>query len=35
MPTRLTGADALDDEVLANTPRRPAAADIHATLLAC
>jgi alcohol dehydrogenase len=28
-------ADALDDEVLANTPRPPAAADIHAILLAC
>jgi alcohol dehydrogenase len=28
-------ADALDDEVLANTPRRPAAADIQAILLAC
>jgi alcohol dehydrogenase len=27
--------DALDDEVLANTPRQPAAADIHAILLAC
>ena len=27
-------ADALDDEVLANTPRRPAAADIHAILQA-
>jgi alcohol dehydrogenase len=27
-------ADALDDEVLANTPRRPSAADIHAILLA-
>jgi alcohol dehydrogenase len=27
--------DALDDEVLANTPRPPAAADIHAILLAC
>jgi alcohol dehydrogenase len=28
-------ADALDDEVLANTPRPPAAADIHTILLAC
>jgi alcohol dehydrogenase len=28
-------ADALDDEVLANTPRQPAAADINAILLAC
>jgi alcohol dehydrogenase class IV len=27
-------ADALDDEVLANTPRPPGAADIHAILLA-
>ena len=27
-------ANALDDEVLANTPRRPAAADIRAILLA-
>jgi hypothetical protein len=41
MPTRLTvhcqqiTADALDDGVLANTPRPPAAADIHAILLAC
>jgi alcohol dehydrogenase len=28
-------ADALDDEVLANTPRPPAADDIHAILVAC
>ena len=27
-------ADALDDEVLANTPRRPDAADIRSILLA-
>ena len=27
-------ADALDDEVLANTPRRPTAADIRSILLA-
>jgi alcohol dehydrogenase class IV len=27
-------ADALDDEVLANTPRRPGAADIRSILLA-
>ena len=28
-------ADALDDEVLANTPRRPTGDDIHAILMAC
>jgi alcohol dehydrogenase class IV len=28
-------ADALDDEVLASTPRPPAAADIRSILLAC
>jgi hypothetical protein len=34
-PAAHFGASALDDEVLANTPRQPAAADIHAILLAC